>query len=82
MTQNYLTVGSGNAGALGNVEYLFIAIAPSPLWPGVVAPDRIQSMGQIELFDIQTVCKQMTYAKLNVLKRELFVNFTVYKKND
>ena len=22
---------------------------PSPLWPGVVAPDRILSMGQIEL---------------------------------
>ena len=25
---------------------------PSPLWPGVVALDRILSMGQIELFDI------------------------------
>ena len=22
---------------------------PDPLWPGVVAPDRVQSMGQIEL---------------------------------
>ena len=26
------------------------------LWPGVVAPDRVVSMGQIE----QIVCKQMT----------------------
>ena len=25
---------------------------PGPLWPGVVAPDRFLSMGQIELFDI------------------------------
>ena len=25
---------------------------PDPLWPGVVAPDRVLSMGQIELFDI------------------------------
>ena len=25
---------------------------PGPLWPGVVAPDRVLSMGQIELFDI------------------------------
>ena len=25
---------------------------PAPLWPRVVAPDRILSMGQIELFDI------------------------------
>ena len=32
-----------------------------PLWPGVVASDRVLSMGQIE----QTVYKQMTYAKLN-----------------
>ena len=22
---------------------------PGPLWPGVVAPDRVQSMGRIEL---------------------------------
>ena len=27
--------------------------------------DRVQSMGQIELFDIYIVCKQITYAKLN-----------------
>ena len=33
---------------------------PGPLWPGVVTPDRILSMGQIELFDHLTVCKQMT----------------------
>ena len=25
---------------------------PGPLWPGVVVPDRVPSMGQIELFDI------------------------------
>ena len=25
---------------------------PGPLWLGVVAPDRVLSMGQIELFDI------------------------------
>ena len=24
---------------------------PGPFWPGVVAPDRILSMGQIEVFD-------------------------------
>ena len=28
---------------------------PDPLWSGVVAPDRILFMGQIELFDIKTV---------------------------
>ena len=36
-----------NAGALGNAEYPFIAIAP--IGPGVVEPDRALSMGQIEL---------------------------------
>ena len=25
---------------------------PGTLWPGVVAPDSVLSMGQIELFDI------------------------------
>ena len=34
-----------------------------PLWPGVIAPDRVLlSMGQIEVFDFKTECKQMTYA--------------------
>ena len=28
---------------------------PAPLWPGVVAPERVLSMHQIELFAIQTV---------------------------
>ena len=26
-----------------------LPLLPGPLWPGVVAPDRILSMGQIEL---------------------------------
>ena len=33
-----------NAGDLGNADYSF--------WSGVVAYDRILSMGQIEVFDI------------------------------
>ena len=41
-----------------------LPLLPGPLWPGVVAPDRVLSMGQIELFDIQTECKQMTHDKL------------------
>ena len=32
-----------------------------PLWPGVVAPDRVLSMSQIKV-------KLCTYAKLNCLK--------------
>ena len=43
---------------------------PSPLWPGVVAHDRVLSISQSELFDIQTVCKQMTNSKLNYLKKK------------
>ena len=37
-------------------------------WSEVVALDWVLSMGQIELFDCKTECKQMTYAKLNCLK--------------
>ena len=41
---------------------------PGTLWPGVVAPDRFLSVGQIELFVILTESKQMAHAKLNCLK--------------
>ena len=58
--------GSSDTGALENVEYPFIA--PGPVWPGMIARDRVLSMGQIELFDILTECKQMTHTKLNCLK--------------
>ena len=40
-------IGSSNAEALGNAEYFFCAILPGPPWAGVVAPDRVLSMGQI-----------------------------------
>ena len=32
-----------------------LALSPGPLWPEVVAPERVLSMSQKELFDIQTV---------------------------
>ena len=37
---------------LGNAECPFIVSLPGPIWPGVVAPDKVLSVGQIELFDI------------------------------
>ena len=40
---------------------------PGPLWPRVVTPDRVLSMGQIELNCVLTI-KLCTYAKLNCLK--------------
>ena len=45
-----------------------LPLLPGPVWSGVVAPDWVLSMGQIERFDILTLYKQMTYAKLNCLK--------------
>ena len=36
-----------------------LQLLPDLPWPGVVTPDRVLSMGQIELFDHLTVCKQM-----------------------
>ena len=42
-----------------------LLLFPGPLWPGVVAPDRVLSMAYIELFDIKTECKQKTFATLN-----------------
>ena len=34
----------------------------------MVSADRVLSKGQIELFDIETESKQMTYDKLNCFK--------------
>ena len=36
---------------MGNTEYFLVAILlPGSLWPGVVAPDKVLSIDQIELF--------------------------------
>ena len=45
---------------------------PGPLWSEVVAPDRLQSMDQIEL--------NCNYAKLNCLKLTAFTFNCVYTK--
>ena len=60
--------GFSNAGPLGNAKYPLMPSLPGLLWPWVIAPDRVLSMGQIELFDSKSECKQMTYARLNCLK--------------
>ena len=51
MTLNNLMMSSNITGALWNVEHFFIAISPDPLCRGVVAPDRVLCMSQIELLD-------------------------------
>ena len=40
-----------------------LPLLPDPLWHGVVAPDRVLSIGQME----QTVCKKITNVKLSLL---------------
>ena len=57
---------------------LSLSLLLGPLWLRVVSLDRVLSMGQIDLFNIQTVCKQMTYAEL--LEIEMFDRLTVYKQ--
>ena len=44
---------------------------PGSLWSGVVAPDRKFSMGQIQLFDIQTECKQNDLPQIELFEIEL-----------
>ena len=43
------------------------------LLPGVIAIERVLSMGQIELSGIQSGCKQMTNVKLNSEKENYFI---------
>ena len=52
---------------------------PGPLWPEVVAPDRVLTMDLIELVDIQPVRKQIT-CKIELLEIELFDHLTVCKQ--
>ena len=44
---------------------LSLPLLPGPLWPRVVVCDSIPSLGQVELLDHLTMCKQMTDVKLN-----------------
>ena len=48
-----------------------LPLLSGPLWLGLAAPDRVLCMGQIELFDIWTECKQMT-GSIKLLEIELF----------
>ena len=41
-----------NPGVLENVEYTSIVIASRSTLPGMVAPDRVRPISQIELFNI------------------------------
>ena len=34
-----------------------LPLLPGSLWPGMVTPDRVLSIGHIELFDIYIECK-------------------------
>ena len=52
--------GSSNAGLWGMQCAPSLPSLLGPLWPKVVAPDRLLFMGQIKLFNIQTVYKQTT----------------------
>ena len=36
-----------------------LPLLPGPLWTGVVVPDKVLSVGQIELLFIENECKQM-----------------------
>ena len=67
--------------------YCSLASLPGPLWPRTVAPDQVISMGQIEVFDLQTVLKLnwivwnrtalifklCTYVKMNFGKLNCFL---------
>ena len=52
-----------------------LPLLPGSYWLGVVAPDRVLSLGQIE----QTVCKQMTDVELWLLDSNTLNHLTVCK---
>ena len=46
---------------------------PGPLRPRVVAPNRVLSTGQIELFDIQTVRKKMISGAFKNVSNKMYL---------
>ena len=51
---------------LGNVEYSSFPLLPGPLWPEVIVPVRVSSMGQIERFNnLQGIIIIIGYLKPN-----------------
>ena len=50
---------------------------PGSLWPGSIAPDRVLSMGKIELFDIK---QSANLRKIELLEIELFIHLTKCKQ--
>ena len=54
-----------------------LPLLPGPLWPGLEAPDRVLSMGQIEK---NYVYKQMTDLKLWLLDSNTWNQFCVQKR--
>ena len=55
---------------------------PGPLWPGVVAPDRVLSMIQVELFDHLNCVQTNDLCLIELLEIELFDHLAVCKTND
>ena len=55
---------------------LSLPLLPGPLRPVVVATDRVLSMGQIELFDIQTVYLR----SIKLFEIQLFSDITMCKQ--
>ena len=55
---------------------LSLPLLPGSLWPGVVAPDKFLSIGQVE----QTVCKQIADFELWLLYTKIWNHFTACKK--
>ena len=53
-----------------------VPLLPGPLYPRVVAPNRVLSMGQIEMFDIQAVYLGWT----DLFEVALFDHLTVCKQ--
>ena len=53
-----------------------LSLLPDRLWPGVVAPDGVLSMDQIELFNIST----NDLSLVELFELELYYHLTVCKQ--
>ena len=57
-----------------------MSLLQGPLWPGVVAPDRVLSIGHIEMFDLFKLCADKWFMLKCIVRNENFDILTVHKQ--
>ena len=65
---------------MGMWSTLSLPLLPAPLWPGVVEPDRVLTIGQIELFGHLNCVQTSDVCYIELLEIEMFNHLIACKQ--